>query len=462
MRIAITATPAPSAPASIGENAQAELSDILVRLGPIADRLCTRAVVAQYEATRCGTSIADTKGPLPRFLPVRDVLQIIFNMDGIAAPDAVTMRLARSPRTTTEDALALTLPHAPTLRAALDLVARYGDAVVPWYWRAITPVGDELRIAYGPVVPMGRVEPLATEVALATIQRIVETFVGDRSAAARINFAAPTISSLPLLRERFGCLVTRGGTESFTAIPVEWGAVPSSCHDPQLWLEGVARCEADIAAVRDRCKGRKRRRDRTEHQPAVDSAWRCKRRDAVGKRSECATRPTGEQCKMKSIVIRLVHGCAAASLVLAPVAAAAKSASSLNDLVDARAAGAESDLESRGWTMITGHKGGSASYNYWWNRDRKNCVMVTTRDGRYASITDASAGDCNQKSSGGNATVELKTPDGGQRKIFFTGGRASGSDAEAGFNATRQGDLQIVRIGAVEVYRLPDALVVGG
>lgn len=116
---------------------------------------------------------------------------------------------------------------------------------------------------------------------------------------------------------------------------------------------------------------------------------------------------------MKSIVVRLVHGCAAASLVLAPVAAAAKSASSLNDLVGARAAGAESDLESRGWTMITGHKGGSASYNYWWNRDRKNCVMVTTRDGRYASITDASAGDCNQKSSGGNDAATVAAVAGG-------------------------------------------------
>jgi len=63
---------------------------------------------------------------------------------------------------------------------------------------------------------------------------------------------------------------------------------------------------------------------------------------------------------------------------------------------------------------------------------------------------------------GGDATVELKTPDGGRRKLFFTGGRATGSDAEASFNVTRQGDLQIVRIGTVEVYRIPDALVVGG
>lgn len=106
---------------------------------------------------------------------------------------------------------------------------------------------------------------------------------------------------------------------------------------------------------------------------------------------------------MTSAIVRVAHLCAVASLTLAPIAVAAKSASSLGDLVGARASGGESDLESRGWTMITGHRGGNANYNYWWNRDRKDCVMVTTRDGRYASITDASAGDCHQKSGGNDA-----------------------------------------------------------
>jgi hypothetical protein len=63
--------------------------------------------------------------------------------------------------------------------------------------------------------------------------------------------------------------------------------------------------------------------------------------------------------------------------------------------------------------MITGHSGGSAKYNYWWNRDRKDCVMVTTRDGRISSITDASAGDCNQKSSDGNDAATVAAVAGG-------------------------------------------------
>jgi len=62
----------------------------------------------------------------------------------------------------------------------------------------------------------------------------------------------------------------------------------------------------------------------------------------------------------------------------------------------------------------------------------------------------------------GTTTIELTTPDGGHRRIFFTNGRQTGSDAAAGLEVRRQGDLQIVRIGAIEVYRVPDAFVGGG
>ena len=62
----------------------------------------------------------------------------------------------------------------------------------------------------------------------------------------------------------------------------------------------------------------------------------------------------------------------------------------------------------------------------------------------------------------GNATVEMKTPDGGQRTITFTGGKATGSDSTAKLTATRAGDDTIVRIGTVEIYTIPDAFVFGG
>ncbi len=245
-------------PAVLGPEAEAELAAALRLLGPIADQLGSRAVIAQYEAdlaaperTRFGTSLAGTSGPLPRFFPIRDVLRISFNIHELTPADTVPKRHANSPRTPTDDNLTFTIPYAPSLGAALDLVARYGDAVVAWYSRSLTPLGDTLRITYNPTVPLGRIEPLATEVALATIHRIVETFVGARVSAARVQFAKASVSTPATLAERFACAIGYGGADNYMDIPLAWGLLPSPYHDAALWLEGLARCEADIRALQE-------------------------------------------------------------------------------------------------------------------------------------------------------------------------------------------------------------------
>lgn len=88
------------------------------------------------------------------------------------------------------------------------------------------------------------------------------------------------------------------------------------------------------------------------------------------------------------------------------VPALAANAKDLNDLVGARAGQAEGDLESRGYTYITGNEGSfNTKHSYWWNANGKNCVHIETRDGRYASIRDASKGDCNQKDGSGAAAA---------------------------------------------------------
>lgn len=245
-------------PISGDDDPLAELDAIIRQLGPIADRLATRAVIAQYEAdladparTRAGTTLANSTSALPRFLRVRDILRINYNMHAMVPTEAVPNRLARSMRLPTDDNLSTALPYAPTLLAALELVARYGDAVLPWYHRRLEQTGDWLRIVYGPVVPLGRIEPLATEVALVTIHRIVELFVGDRVAESRLNFALRPASQPAVLADRFACPVSYGGSESYMAIPLAWCALESPYRDHVLWQEGVARCEVDIKALQD-------------------------------------------------------------------------------------------------------------------------------------------------------------------------------------------------------------------
>jgi heat shock protein HslJ len=70
------------------------------------------------------------------------------------------------------------------------------------------------------------------------------------------------------------------------------------------------------------------------------------------------------------------------------------------------------------------------------------------------------------RAGGGYATVVIKKPDGRTRAIYFRMGRAIGADTSEAdgykpFRATRQGDLNLIRVGD-ERYEIPDAVILGG
>jgi hypothetical protein len=76
--------------------------------------------------------------------------------------------------------------------------------------------------------------------------------------------------------------------------------------------------------------------------------------------------------------------------------------SNLRDLVGARAAGGETELQARGYALDHVDEGGSAKFGYWRRGDE--CVQVTTRDGRYLTIVEA-RNMCRKKSSGSDASA---------------------------------------------------------
>lgn len=79
-------------------------------------------------------------------------------------------------------------------------------------------------------------------------------------------------------------------------------------------------------------------------------------------------------------------------------------ANKLQDLVNARAGQAEGQIESRGYVLVHTEAGADGVFGYWWNPSSKKCVFVKTVDGRYASIADGMAFDCNQNESKGMST----------------------------------------------------------
>ncbi len=82
----------------------------------------------------------------------------------------------------------------------------------------------------------------------------------------------------------------------------------------------------------------------------------------------------------------------------APAPAWAANAQKLSDLVDARAAGGETQLEARGYVFIDGRPAyGGGKQSYYWHAGDRACVRVETADGRFRSITDATPPDCKQQ-----------------------------------------------------------------
>lgn len=66
----------------------------------------------------------------------------------------------------------------------------------------------------------------------------------------------------------------------------------------------------------------------------------------------------------------------------------------VRDLVGARAAGGEHQLETRGFVHISTQTGTDRKWSNWWHADTGRCITVQTYDGRYASIVSTLPADC--------------------------------------------------------------------
>lgn len=85
---------------------------------------------------------------------------------------------------------------------------------------------------------------------------------------------------------------------------------------------------------------------------------------------------------------------AGAALTASPVHA--QSAPDLTDLVGARAAGGETQLQARGYDYVTTNAVRDTKWSFWFNRRTGQCVQVATAEGRYNAINRVPEANCRQ------------------------------------------------------------------
>nr|WP_244440093.1 SH3 domain-containing protein [Mesorhizobium metallidurans] len=81
---------------------------------------------------------------------------------------------------------------------------------------------------------------------------------------------------------------------------------------------------------------------------------------------------------------------------------------------------------------------------------------------RYVGQPMTSCGANVERLADGKAAVTVTWPDGGTRVISFAAGLPASSDASGEFRFTREGTLNMIRVGVSERFEIPDALALGG
>lgn len=93
--------------------------------------------------------------------------------------------------------------------------------------------------------------------------------------------------------------------------------------------------------------------------------------------------------------------------VLALPLAHAQTPTDLADLVGARGAGGETQMQARGYQQVRATRVRDQSWTLWWSDVQRACVAIATDDGRYASISRIPEQNCRP---GGVATAPPPRP----------------------------------------------------
>lgn len=104
----------------------------------------------------------------------------------------------------------------------------------------------------------------------------------------------------------------------------------------------------------------------------------------------------------------------------------------VSDLVDARAAGGETQLEARGYRFVTANTVRDTKWSFWWSERQRQCISVATADGRYSAINKVPAANCN--GSGAEPAMASRQGDGGIDLVCIGSGSGPAAQSNSGYS----------------------------
>ncbi len=176
------------------------------------------------------------------FLETRRVLA---NVTGILGPG---WHLSLAPRLTvpSHGPLGFAVVTAPDLRAAVEVLLRFIGIRGPFLWLAGVEESDRFVIRFYESVNMGAERQALVELALLSVQSLLERPLGREFRDAHISFAYPPPAYATQMKMHFHPELEFDASGHMLSFPAAWLGEPCALHDEAMHRYLLMRCEEEL------------------------------------------------------------------------------------------------------------------------------------------------------------------------------------------------------------------------
>ena len=143
-------------------------------------------------------------------------------------------------------ALGFAVVTAPDVRVAVEVLLRYFGIRGPFLWPSGAVEGDEYVIRFYESRAMGEERRLLVELALLSLQGLIERPLGHTLQGARLAFKYPSPTYRQALEHSFHANLVFDARRHSLRLPLAWLDQPCAMHDEAMHRYLLARCEDEL------------------------------------------------------------------------------------------------------------------------------------------------------------------------------------------------------------------------
>jgi len=177
-----------------------------------------------------------------------DIRRVIANVMRLQDP-GWHLSLAQRLTVPSHGPLGFAVVTARNLRASVDVLLRFMGIRAPYLWLAGTMEDDRYVIRLYESIDMGEQRQVLMELALLSIQNLLERPLGRELKGARISFACSAPSYVEQLDRAFHPALEFNASGNEICFPAAWLNEPCALHDEAMHRYLVLRCEEELRAV---------------------------------------------------------------------------------------------------------------------------------------------------------------------------------------------------------------------